>query len=144
MSDKNIEDEILLDFLSNCASDVSNISNKPTEISLYDTVEMLSKRNPDWANDEFCQMILAWEASQFLNSHADKVVAEKCPHLRKLCVEYRELETMNGKPLHHLFGIKALEYFMPKYKDPFLHGPFGTSPVRNAFFGSAVQLKDDV
>lgn len=128
------DDEVLRDFLLNSASDMSNISDEPTEISLYDTVEVLSKRNPDWANDEFCQMILAWQASHFLNNHADKVIAEKCPHLKELCTEYRELETMNGKPLHHLFGIKALNYIMPKFEDPYLEAPFGTSPVRNCYF----------
>lgn len=128
------EDEILRDFILNSASDMKNISDEPTVISLYDTIEVLANRNSNWANDEFCQMILAWQASHFLNDHADKVIKEKCPHLRELCVEYRELETINGKPLHHLFGIKALDYIMQKFEHPYLDVPFGSSPIRDSYF----------
>ena len=138
------DDETLRDFLLNSASDMSNISDEPTVITLYDTVEVLSKRNPGWTNDEFCQMIFAWQAAHFLNDHADEVIREKCPHLKELCVEYRELETMNGKRLHHLFGVKALAYIMPDLEEPCFEGPFGTSPVINAFFGSVVEIKDEV
>ncbi len=128
------EDKVLRDFLLNSASDMSNIPDEPTEISLYDTVEVLSKRNSNWANDEFCQMILAWQASHFLNEHADQVIREKCPHLKELCTEYRELETINGKRLHHLFGMKALAYIMPNFEKPYLKGPFGCAPVQDSYF----------
>lgn len=95
------------------ASDMSNILDEPTVFSLYDTIEIMAKRNSDWANDPFCQKILAWQAAHFLNAHADEVIQEKCPQLKELCLEYREHETINGKRLHHLFGIKALAYIIP-------------------------------
>ena len=127
-------DKLIRDMLISSDSDKPNISDQPTELALYDTVEILSKINPNWANDELCQMILSWQASFFLNTHTDKVIAEKCPHLRELCVEYRELKTMHGKPLSPLFGLQALDYIIPKYEHSYFDGPFGTSPVRNAFW----------
>lgn len=130
------EDQIIRDMLLNSAShvDTSNFDDGPTILTLYDTITVLSRKNPEWLKDRFCQMIFAWQASMFLENHVDEVCKEKCPELRELCVEYRECKTMNGLPLDELFGIKALNYIMPKNEDPYFEEPFGTAPVRDSFF----------
>lgn len=128
------KDEVLRDFLLNSASDMSSISDEPTIISLHDTIEVLEKRNPNWESDEFCQKVFAWKAAFFLNSHSDEVIKEKCPQLMDMCLEYREHQTINGKKLHHMFGMKALAYIMPDFAEPEFEGPFGSTPVQYCYF----------
>lgn len=110
------------------------MNDDPTAFTLYDTIEVLAKRNPNWVKDNFCQMIFAWQASLFLKSHLQEVCNEKCPELLDLCIEYSEHKTINGQFLPTLFGTEAIEYItrntieLPEYKN------FGTSPVSNSFF----------
>lgn len=135
MNDRNDEDKIIRDMiLISCTHvDTSNF-DVPTTISLYDTIEVLSKRSPDWIKDKFCQMIFAWAASSFMDSHVDEVCKDKCHELLSLCVEYRENKTMMGLPISPFFSINAIEYCFPQTPVDYEIGTFESAPVRNAYF----------
>lgn len=108
--------------------------NEPTVISLYDTIHVLSERNQDWLEDEFSCLIFVWQSSFFLDTHVEEVCKDKCPDLLGSCKEYRENETINGLPIPDTFGIKALDYIIPKSQEDYDLVNFGTSPIRNAYF----------
>jgi len=129
------EDQLIRDMLINSAATVQ-ISDEPTILTLYDTITLLERRNKNWRDDEKAQMIFAWQASTFLESHFEEVCKEKCPELMDLCLEYRKHETINGKRLPNYFAIEAMEYVLP---DPVYLSEcisFSTSPVRGAYLKS--------
>lgn len=112
-------------------SDIANIC------TLRDTIYVLSKKNPDWFNDEFCKMIFAWNSSLYSDDHVDEVCLDFPIELKELCLEYRNHHTMNGSPLSESFGIEAIDYIFEPFKpkdDAYFESDFGTSPVSNAYF----------
>ena len=129
------EDQIIRDMMQNSAShiDTSNFDG-PTIISLYDTVEVLSKKNPDWIKDKFCQMIFAWNSDFFLDSHVEEVCKDKCPDLLGLCMEYRECKTVMGLTLPTMFGISAIQYVFPTQIEETEFHRIECAPVRDAYF----------
>ena len=129
------EDQLIRDMMINSASTVQ-VSDEPTILTLYDTITLLERRNKNWRDEEKAQMIFAWQASTFLESHFEEVCKEKCPELMHLCLEYRQHETMNGKRLPNYFAIEAMEYVLP---DPVYLCEcisFSTAPVRDAYLKS--------
>ncbi len=110
------------------------VSDEPTIISLYDTVGVLEKKNPNWRDDRFCCMIFAWQADFFLESHSEEVCKEKCPELFNLCLEYHEHKTMLGLALSPFFGIAAMEYIFASLIEKTEYERFGCAPVRDAYF----------
>lgn len=110
------------------------MSDEPTILSLYDTITVLSRKNPKWRDDKFCQKILAWAASLFIETHVAEVCNAECPELIELCSEYREHKTMFGLFLPPFFGQDALEYIAPEPKLNVDFEKFGSSPVRDSYF----------
>lgn len=134
----NDEDQIIRDLMISSASN-TQVKGEPTIISLYDTITVLERKNPDWLKDEFCCKIFAWQASMFLASHVKEVCQDKYPELLALCVEYRVLKTISGEPLPEWFAFEALKYYA-KPVEEFYDGPFGCAPVRNCYF--IIEIKD--
>lgn len=110
------------------------MDNEPTILSLNDTIEVLSRRNPKWKDNDFCVKIFIWNAAGFLEEHADEVCKEKCPEFIPLLMEYREKGTIKNEKLPVYFGLVALDFIIQPYRDEEDFQNFGTSPVRNAFF----------
>lgn len=129
------EDEIIRDMIINTAShvDTSNFDG-PTILTLYDTICVLEKKNPNWIHDKLCQMIFAWQSSLFLEDHVKEVCNSKCPNFLPLCLEYREYKTIMGFPLPENFGLEAFEFIFPQPIPDFENERFGCSPVRNCYF----------
>lgn len=138
------EDQIIRDMMLNSASeaDASVSEDKPTILSLNDTVEVLANRNPEWRQHYFSCQIFIWQSAHFLESHADEVCNEKCPELMPLLVEYRKNNTILGYPLSHMFGTLALQYILPQI-EKCDHELFGSSPVQGAYF-KIMEKKDDL
>lgn len=129
------EDDLIKDLIANTPSYFD--SDEATICTLRDTIHVLSKKNPDWLNDEFCKKIFAWNSALYLDDHVDEVCQDLPFELKELCLEYRNHKTMNGAPLNPLFGEEALQYvfmpFKPK-ENPYKETNFGASPVKNAYF----------
>jgi len=135
------QDQIMRDFMLSSAANIE-ITDELTIVSLNDTVQILTTRNANWREEGFCCMIFIWQASMFLDSHADQVCQESCPELKSLMLEYREHQTMMGLPLSPLFGVAALEYIYPQfYYKPEIER-FGSSPVENTYFIITEEKKD--
>lgn len=129
------EDELIRDLLQNAASHLDPIDcDKPTEITLYDTVIVLERKNPNWREYDFCIKIFVWQSSSFIDSHSDEVCNAKCAELMPLVLEYRQHTTINGDPLSHIFGLAALQYIFPTpICEPEIQC-FGCAPVRDSYF----------
>jgi hypothetical protein len=143
-----IEDEIIINYIFNSASQVDDTRlDDPTVMALYDIVQFLNNRNPDWKKDRFCQIIFVWQANIFLDTHSDEVCEEKCPELKTLMLEYRKNQTIMGYPLPPNFGFDAFKYFFPKFKNENENvcetERSGCAPVRSVYFNIIEEGKDD-
>jgi hypothetical protein len=110
--------------------------DKPTTLTLYDTIEVLSRKNPDWINDSYCRCIFIWQSSKFIESHVKEVCEDKLSdyHLFILCKEFRENGTIIGVTLPSSFGFDALEYIFSNSNHKPEYIKFETSPVRDCYF----------
>ena len=113
------------------------MDDKPTRVTLFDTVSVLNKRNPLWHEDDYLSKVFIWQTDLFVLDHIVEVCKEKCPDLLKFCLEYRECKTINGEPLSPYFGFHAFATLF--FKESILHDIHGTSPVTDTYFG---EMKD--
>lgn len=109
--------------------------DEPTICSLKDTIYVLSKRKPDWLNDNFCKMIFAWNSDLYNLDHVEEICQELPLEIKELCLEYREHKTMNGNKISESFGDESIQYifFDDIYHEEIVTN-FGSSPVREAYF----------
>ncbi len=107
--------------------------DKPSILSLYDTLSLLENKNENWLNDRLCRMIFAWQSSIFDEDHVIEVCKEKCPEWLEVCLEYRRYKTIMGNFLYPDFSLQAIHYIVNETKEPFNQEKYGSAPVRDCY-----------
>lgn len=106
------QDEALRDLILSSSSTIPIEDTGSTIVSLQDTVDLIVKKYGDnWRDCPECKCVVIWASRVFDIPHVNEVV----PDLFDLCLEYRENNTVNGKPMPDNFYLLAFAVVDPSY-----------------------------